>query len=433
MPNYNKPSGHVNYAPPGYGNYEYFNKTYVEWYDTRRNIRRFSRRQKSDGFVDLIDIADMIDILMEQHQMSFIKDAGYGFKLFFPHMFIKPVVGDKVQNMTTGEVYTIEWVETIAPNFRRPPAGPYVKRPKIDVFTGLVILSGITEPKVTDRLEYIDNKNDKLINFFEWGTRTHSKTPSGPGEGDLGQGERGPFPPTITWSINRVEPGTVGKRPFDPAKMSKPMFREVYPDPDYTYLTQSDTYNYSVKQQSIYPTGDPMFTGSYSALNEASKDPRNVTHNIEVYGQWFDNLVQFDCWSNSNNEANALISWFEDFMELYTPVLKQNGVAEALYWERLQDQTIERWRNDIENRTIRWFFRTEKLRIRKSRNFRKFNMRLSVGLPNEYSANMDEPSGINTWAGQYGYQPHEVSHDTGTGIHYTGDGSYLWGQITIED
>jgi len=379
---------------------------------------------------------DMMEILLEQHQMSFTKDDAYGWRLFFPYLFIKPEVGDEVRNTITGEIYTITWVEDVDPGFKRLSPGPIVRNPKENTFTGLVILQGNTEPKITDRLEFVE-RHKRILPFQEWGSRRHSKTPTESGEGDLGQGESGPFLPTLTWSVTRVEPGTVGKRPFDPAKMAKPIFRESYPDPQHTYLMNSEMYNRSVQQQHLYQTGNPLWTGEYSALTPAQQDPRVSTHTIEVYGQWFDNLVQFDCWSASNSQANALITWFEDFMELYTPVLKQNGVAEMLYWERLQDQTIERWRNDIDNRTIRWFFRTEKLRVRRRRNFRNFVFRLSVGSPNHFDETIihTEPSGVGTWTGSYGLNPGDLKYDTFTGAsgHFTGDGSYLWGQLTIEE
>lgn len=434
MPQWNPRSGDVQHYPPGAKRFPSFNENYVEWYDTRRGVRRVSRRQRSDGGADLLDVMDMIQILMEQHQMSFIKDKDYGFRLFFPYMFVKPKVGDQLRNMTTGEVYSIVWVEDLEPNQRRAKAGPLVGNPDPDNFTGLIIISGTTAPSWIDRLEFV-NKDGKIIDFFEWGSRRHSNVPTGDGEGDVGQGQTGPFAPTITWSVNRVEPGTIGRRPFDPAKMSKPMFRESYPDPQYTYLLDSQMYEESVKQQSIYPTGDPMFTGSYGALTRAQMDPRVSTHNLEVYGQWFDNLVQFDCWSPSNQVANALIAWFEDFMELYTPTMKQNGVAEMLYWERLQDQTIERWRNDIDNRTIRWYFRTEKLRVSRQRLFRRFTFRLSLGQPNEELRVYSEPTGIGTWTGMYGLHPSQLRYDSATGAtgHFTGDNSYLWGQLTIEE
>lgn len=414
--------------------YEDFNRQYVEWYDTRNSIRRFSRRQTAQGTADLLDIMDMIEIMMEQHQMTFVKDDSYEWRIYFPYMFFKPKVGDEIRNMTTNEVYSILYVEELAPQFRRAQYGPYVRNPKEDTFTGIVILSGTTAPNVTDRLQFL-NREDRLINFFEWGNRRHSKVPSEDGEGDLGQGERGRFMPTITWSVKRVEPGAINGKPFSSQKMVKPTLRGTFPDPTHSYLTEDNRTNESLKQSNIYPTGDPLYSGSYKALTEAQMDPRWSTHGIEVYGQWFDNLVQYDCWSNSNQEANALIAWFEDFMELYTPILRQNGVNQMLYWERLQDQTIERWRNDIDNRTIRWFFRTEKLRVRRQRNFSRFIFKLSLGTPSEELKVYTEPTGIGTWTGQFGRTASQLRYDTFTGAtgHFTGDGSYMWGQLTIEE
>jgi len=428
---------------PRYGNHPYeksfdrFDKTYVEWYDTRHRVRRMSRRQRADGSADLLDLIDMTDILLESHQMSFDIDKNYAWSLFFPYMFLKPDVGDKILNTTSTETYTIRAVEEVPPNFRRPKWGPFNHEPKRDTFTGLIVFEpGVQDPKITDKLEFVD-KEKNLIHFFEWGTSAHSKKPISGAEES--QGEEGRFNPTITWSLKRSEPGTIGKRPFDPAKMAKATIREIFPDPQYSYLQKSDGEVQAHMEQNIYPTGTTLTTGSYRSLSPAEQDVRLITHSIEVRGQWFDNLVQFDCWSTSNQEANALIFWLEDFLELYTPVLKQNGIGEMLYWQRLQDQTIERWRNDIENRTLQYYFRTEKLRVRRLRNFRKFEFKVSIGTGDTDVRTYLEPTGISNTTGLYGVGASQIRYDYTTGVtaggtgHYTGDGSYLWGQLTIEE
>ena len=108
MPRWSRQSGAIQSHPPQ-PTYEDFDKTYVQWFDTRRGIRRFSRKQRSDGCADLLDIMDMIEILLEQHQMSFTQDNSYKWRMYFPHLFIKPEVGDEIRNTITGEMLRFLW------------------------------------------------------------------------------------------------------------------------------------------------------------------------------------------------------------------------------------------------------------------------------------------------------------------------------------
>ena len=81
-----------------------------------------------------------------------------------------------------------------------------------------------------------------------------------------------------------------------------------------------------------------------------------------VYGQWFESVVQFDVWAQTNERANVLLNWFEDFMDRYRWVLKWNGIQETFYWQRNEDALVSRWRNDIVHRTVEYYFRTDRIR-----------------------------------------------------------------------
>ena len=141
---------------------------------------------------------------------------------------------------------------------------------------------------------------------------------------------------TVIFRVTRREPGTVGKHPFDPPTEIKPRVRQFVPDPDHPDC------------------------------------------HVMIMGQWFDNLVQFDCWSKYNNRVDELIEWFEDFLYKYTWVWKKNGVNEALYWMRKQDEEISKWRNDLAVRSLLYYFRTEKLVTIKEYDFKQIDLYLSA-------------------------------------------------------
>jgi hypothetical protein len=144
----------------------------------------------------------------------------------------------------------------------------------------------------------------------------------------------------VVYRVKRREPGTIGKHPFDPPTEIKPRVRESREDTDHPGC------------------------------------------HVIITGQWFDNLIQFDCWSKFNNRADDLVEWFEDFMYKYTWVWKKNGVNEILYWMRNIDTESSRWRNDLAVRTVTYYFRTEKIVTIKEYDFRQID--LYLGLDNVY-------------------------------------------------
>jgi hypothetical protein len=141
---------------------------------------------------------------------------------------------------------------------------------------------------------------------------------------------------TIIYRIKRREPGTIGKHPFDPPTEIKPRLRESIIDPDHPNC------------------------------------------HVSILGQWFDNLIQFDCWSKYNERSDELIDWFEDFMYKYVGVWKKNGVNEILYWMRNPDEEASKWRNDLAVRSVMYYFRTEKIVTVKEHDLRQIDLFFEV-------------------------------------------------------
>lgn len=141
---------------------------------------------------------------------------------------------------------------------------------------------------------------------------------------------------TVVYRVKRREPGTISKHPFDPPTEIKPRIREYRVDPDHPGC------------------------------------------HVMVMGQWFDNLIQFDCWSKYNNRADELVEWFEDFMYKYTWVWKKNGVNEILYWMRNVDTESSKWRNDLAVRTVQYYFKTEKIVTIKEYDFKQIDLYLEL-------------------------------------------------------
>ena len=205
----------------------------------------------------------------------------------------------------------------------------------IDVAQHTVRLSGTVAPSSSDRLQLAE---ENMINFVSAYPQVYVEPQT--------------WKDTITYRVLRREPGTVQSHPFDGKKEIKPRVRQTIVDPDYP------------------------------------------DHHIQIMGQWFDNLIQFDCWSVTNNGADSLISWFEDFLFRYTWVWKKNGVQEILYMDRGIDTEVTKWRDDIVNRTLVYYFRTEKIVPIRTHDFTQID--LYVGLASEIDpppSGSIEPSG----------------------------------------
>jgi hypothetical protein len=177
--------------------------------------------------------------------------------------------------------------------------------------------TGVTAPANGNILE-LEDKN--TVNFESAYSRYYQEKP----EAD--------WRDTIIFRVKRREPGTISKHPFDPPTEIKPRVREYRVDPDHPDC------------------------------------------HVMILGQWFDNLIQFDCWSKYNNRADDLIEWFEDFMYKYTWVWKKNGVNEILYWMRTVDEEVSKWRNDLAVRSILYYFKTEKIVTVKEHDLKQIDM-----------------------------------------------------------
>lgn len=277
------------------------------------------RKLRADREASFEDAMLMISILIKQYEYTFSINAHDNKVLLMPHLLSAPEAGTKITNKQTGEVYTVK--ESIL--------SPVTRR-----WEGLVRLNAIAgpDPLLAHRLDFVDHKN---------GVRFIEEYPSMVGnEGQTPEGiivDKGPMAPTIVYSLVRKEPGSIGKTPFGPQKEYKKHVREQI------------------------------------------KDTNILGSTIEVRAQAFDNLVQFDCCTTDNISSTRLVKWFERFMNLYEGVLKKNGVQQILYWQRLKDAAVTKWRQDLVVRTVQYYFRTEEIEAVIRGDLRKIDFNVDLG------------------------------------------------------
>jgi hypothetical protein len=133
----------------------------------------------------------------------------------------------------------------------------------------------------------------------------------------------------IAWSIIRSEPGSLSGEAFgQPRELCPRVREELIPNP------------YGV----IDPSG-------------------GISSGIQTWGQITESIIQFDCFAESNFEAERLVTWFMGRMKDHTPTYIKYGVQKMYFWRRLRDEFIQRFRNDIISRSVQYYVRTEEVSV----------------------------------------------------------------------
>ena len=280
---------------------EDFDDAYVQAYDGYAKALVLRHKSTRDGNLSLEEAMELLARLLRQYQAKFYVSTQDKRMVWLPFAFIRPNVG-AVGRMDDGSYFEV--VELID----NPTTGDW---------DGWLLLNAEVQQDGHFRLE-----DEKYLVRFTHDAPREDVGSAGESMESL-EGAKAvslpPMRPTITWVVVRREPGSVDRQPFGGRRERQPRIRE--------YLRVN---NYSGQL-------------------------------LEVRGQFFDNMVEFSCWTQDHYSAGRLLSWFEHFMHLHTWVLKRRGVSQVWYWERMRDSVITRWRQDLVSRTVRYYVRTEQL------------------------------------------------------------------------
>jgi hypothetical protein len=298
----------------------------IVYYKESAPGRDSTRRDRGAALADLFDYIEEALTLYQSYYLpiSYAPLNGY-----FPYAWYLKA-GTQVDNTTIGTTYTIEEVE---------------KDPDTGKPTGYVRMSGSPNPALSHRLKF--RKEDLLIVMHSFPkTYADPYTFSKTGDGKLVGEYKASWRDTITWLVTRKEPGSLSGEPFKRPRTLVPMPRRHFD----------------------YGTDD--------------------AYAVDTHGQWFDSVVQFDCWAKTNAATERLMSWFEGFMALYTPVFVYNGIARVFFWERAIDELVTRWRDDIVNRTIRYYVRTETVTVTLEARIRSIIATISIATTGEVTGDI---------------------------------------------
>lgn len=93
------------------------------------------------------------------------------------------------------------------------------------------------------------------------------------------------------------------------------------------------------------------------------ENPERPLKRTVVFGQHYDNVVEFTCWALTNKAVDERALWFEDLMQTYFWYFKYNGVSEVIFLQRLEDKSWENIAtqgNQLKSRSIQYYVRTDK-------------------------------------------------------------------------
>lgn len=160
--------------------------------------------------------------------------------------------------------------------------------------------------------------------------------------------------PHITWGVVRQEPGTMGSTPFSGTQEIKPRIRE--------YLGLLDTGK--IKHMGMDPTAIP----------------EHLTCQVQIEGQVFDNLVQYNIWARSAWEAEELKEWFQEYMRKFTGMYREAGVNQLFFYKCIRDDTIMQRKNGYHLRSLLYYFRTEHIHIHKIGMIKRIDVQVQTVL-----------------------------------------------------
>lgn len=144
--------------------------------------------------------------------------------------------------------------------------------------------------------------------------------------------------------------------------------------------SNSITVTISKREPGIFAQGAP-FEGSVQnlrpVLREYKDDPDNPGYRLAIYGKWYDNLVEFTCWADTNAEAIERAFFFEDFMEKYNWFFVLSGVPRVLFMAQ-KEATVDNDGNKLYGRSLVYYVKTEKITTVSEKQLEEIYISMSV-------------------------------------------------------
>jgi hypothetical protein len=80
-----------------------------------------------------------------------------------------------------------------------------------------------------------------------------------------------------------------------------------------------------------------------------------------IYRQWFDNIVEFNFYGRTNQEARRLKKKFETLIAVYTGYLKRNGISEIIFQQETSPRCSLYYSSNTPMRSVYYYVRFESI------------------------------------------------------------------------
>lgn len=152
-------------------------------------------------------------------------------------------------------------------------------------------------------------------------------------------------------------------------------------NPDINAQTEKITVGLVKREPGKFDQGAP-FEGSVKNLRplirENVPDPDAPGYRKVVSGKWYDNLVRFTCWAQTNKEAIERAFWFESFMEKYTWFYVASGVPRVIFWAQEADTLINNDGQKLYGRPLLYYVKTEEITTHSEKEIEEIFINLLV-------------------------------------------------------
>lgn len=152
--------------------------------------------------------------------------------------------------------------------------------------------------------------------------------------------------------------------------------------PDQSVNTEVISINLVKRLPGVFEQGAP-FEGSVKNLRpimrESKPDPNAPGYRKVILGKWYDNLIRFTCWAQTNKEAIQRSFWFEEFIEKYTWFFKVSGVQRVIFWGQEEDKFIDNDGKKLYGRPLLFYLQTEELTEHSEKELEEIYVNLGLG------------------------------------------------------
>ena len=125
--------------------------------------------------------------------------------------------------------------------------------------------------------------------------------------------------------------------------------------------------------------GKPLKPQLTDIIKETDEEGNPTGDSFLIYRQWYDCIVEFNIYANTNQEARKIQKKFESLISVYTGYLKRNGVSEILFSKETSPKNSLNYNERVPMRCIYYYVRFESITSVRQSVINKINTSIGIG------------------------------------------------------